>query len=1086
MSRKRKSNELELDLDVDTQAPSSAPRYAEAGVVESVTLVDFMCHDHLHIDLCPNMNFIIGHNGSGKSAILTALTTCLGGKATNSGRGNSVKELVKHGRQQAIVTVRLRNRGEDAYRPEDFGDTIIVERRINADGGGSYLVRGKDRTVHGRKREDLDAITDHFGLAIDNPMNVLTQDVARQFLANATPRVLYDLFMKGVELQQLEADHTLLDEQINTTKAVLEARSKSLGGLVAEEQEASRAFDATERARKAEDELDKLREHMAWAHVAAVEEERDAAKVRLERFDNKLLKIRELKETASARLATINDERNSIVERQRNLEVSEQGPINEKLRSLRDESANVKAEHQQFLAEQRDCHASMKRAQTDTAKLEKDIGLEEKKLEDNVEGRRLAELRRQRGDLEGDLGRMREELEGIEAQLQTVSSDRSRLSDERDTSSATIEILKKDLDREHERLNALRRVAADSTAAYNKNMVRLLREIEREHRWQRKPIGPIGTTMKLLHQEWSDIVETFFGRKLNAFVVTNYNDKRLLLSLMQRLEIDNCPVVQGDERGFDRGIAEPEAQYLTILRAIEWSDELVKRQLIIGHRPENQLLIRDRREADLTMNCDNPPANAACAFALDANNPRLGWRLGGGVRGSSMSIPVQEYRFPKRLTQSGKTEMRDAEEAIQAAQRKLESEKNVRNLQSQRLKELDETYKQLDRRQNDILRDIATLQRKLDAVKADIESGGAVDDSRLRALQDNLAKHRDTQRVLEEQYRGFEEEAARIQARVHAAGAKIVEAEKELGVLRAKANSLGPRVHELVLEEQQLQSDGNHYERQITDYSDRRERQARELDERQALVNSHTDVASQICATRPDVQDTVRVLERKIDDRQRAIEKLQRSLGNTSVDDVTRRLELARDNLKQARADIDELESLAKELSAALEDRVAKRKHFRQLICSRTKDNFERHMYSRNFSGKLSFHHKQRELDMTVVPAGGFKEVKRSKSSTNGAPAVSRDNKGLSGGEKSFTTICLLLSIWEAMGCPIRALDEFDVFMDSVNRGISMSMMIASANAAVERQFILITPQDMGGVKPTATTKILRLEDPVRGVTQAA
>lgn len=35
-----------------------------------------------------------------------------------------------------------------------------------------------------------------------------------------------------------------------------------------------------------------------------------------------------------------------------------------------------------------------------------------------------------------------------------------------------------------------------------------------------------------------------------------------------------------------------------------------------------------------------------------------------------------------------------------------------------------------------------------------------------------------------------------------------------------------------------------------------------------------------------------------------------------------------------------------------------------------------------------------------------------------------RQTKTLSGGEKSFSTICLLLSIWEAMGSPIRCLDE--------------------------------------------------------------
>ena len=35
-----------------------------------------------------------------------------------------------------------------------------------------------------------------------------------------------------------------------------------------------------------------------------------------------------------------------------------------------------------------------------------------------------------------------------------------------------------------------------------------------------------------------------------------------------------------------------------------------------------------------------------------------------------------------------------------------------------------------------------------------------------------------------------------------------------------------------------------------------------------------------------------------------------------------------------------------------------------------------------------------------------------------------KDPKSLSGGEKSFTQVCMLLSVWEAMGSPIRALDE--------------------------------------------------------------
>lgn len=55
----------------------------------------------------------------------------------------------------------------------------------------------------------------------------------------------------------------------------------------------------------------------------------------------------------------------------------------------------------------------------------------------------------------------------------------------------------------------------------------------------------------------------------------------------------------------------------------------------------------------------------------------------------------------------------------------------------------------------------------------------------------------------------------------------------------------------------------------------------------------------------------------------------------------------------------------------------------------------------------------------------------------------SKDPRALSGGETSFATICLLLSIWECVACPLRCLDEFDVFMDAHNRKLAMSLLVS-------------------------------------------
>lgn len=72
-------------------------RAADGGVIESVTCINFMCHTKLHVTLGPLINFIIGHNGSGKSAVLTAITLCLGGKATTTNRGQNLKSFIKEG-----------------------------------------------------------------------------------------------------------------------------------------------------------------------------------------------------------------------------------------------------------------------------------------------------------------------------------------------------------------------------------------------------------------------------------------------------------------------------------------------------------------------------------------------------------------------------------------------------------------------------------------------------------------------------------------------------------------------------------------------------------------------------------------------------------------------------------------------------------------------------------------------------------------------------------------------------------------------------------------------------------------------------
>lgn len=72
---------------------------------------------------------------------MTGIVVGLGGNARGTERGKSLKEFVRTGADSAMISVALRNRGGDAYRPDVFGNTVTVERVISKEGTGSYRIR---------------------------------------------------------------------------------------------------------------------------------------------------------------------------------------------------------------------------------------------------------------------------------------------------------------------------------------------------------------------------------------------------------------------------------------------------------------------------------------------------------------------------------------------------------------------------------------------------------------------------------------------------------------------------------------------------------------------------------------------------------------------------------------------------------------------------------------------------------------------------------------------------------------------------------------------------------------------------------
>ncbi|KAL8645420.1 MAG: hypothetical protein Q9226_007310 [Calogaya cf. arnoldii] len=206
--------------------------------------------------------------------------------------------------------------------------------------------------------------------------------------------------------------------------------------------------------------------------------------------------------------------------------------------------------------------------------------------------------------------------------------------------------------------------------------------------------------------------------------------------------------------------------------------------------------------------------------------------------------------------------------------------------------------------------------------------------------------------------------------------------------------------------------------------------------------------------------ETPKSIERKLEKLNADLQRWETRLGGNRQEIAEAAARKIREYQK-AKKQVADVERLAQLLKTTLVNRKERWKLFQRAITARARVQFMWMLSERSFRGRLLANHKEKKLDLVVEPD----PTKVGKG---------REAKTLSGGEKSFSTICLLLSLWDAMGAPVRCLDEFDVFMDSVNREVSMRKMIEAARYSIGKQFVLITPGSMGSVSSSHDVKIIK------------
>ena len=160
--------------------------------------------------------------------------------------------------------------------PDDYGKSIIIERHFSKNGTSGFKIKAENGRIISTKKGELDSIIDYFTLQFDNPMNVLSQDMARQFLSTSSPAEKYKFFVKGVQLEQLDQDYRLIEESVDQILEKLKSRQQDIKILENRKDAAKQRLEISDRHESLRSKIRNIRNQMAWAQVEEQEKVRNA------------------------------------------------------------------------------------------------------------------------------------------------------------------------------------------------------------------------------------------------------------------------------------------------------------------------------------------------------------------------------------------------------------------------------------------------------------------------------------------------------------------------------------------------------------------------------------------------------------------------------------------------------------------------------------------------------------------------------------------------------------------------------------------------------------------------------------------
>ncbi|KAK4209891.1 SMC5-like protein [Rhypophila decipiens] len=178
----------------------------QPGAIVRVKLQNFVTYEKAEFFLGPNLNMVIGPNGTGKSSLVCAICLGLGYPSHVLGRASAYGEFVKHGKDEADIQVELQR------KPGERSNYVVGLTIRREDNSRKFTINNQ-RATH----KDIQQLMKSMRIQIDNLCQFLPQDKVAEF-AGLGPVELLEKTLQAAAPEEMIEWQKELKEHFKTQK----------------------------------------------------------------------------------------------------------------------------------------------------------------------------------------------------------------------------------------------------------------------------------------------------------------------------------------------------------------------------------------------------------------------------------------------------------------------------------------------------------------------------------------------------------------------------------------------------------------------------------------------------------------------------------------------------------------------------------------------------------------------------------------------------------------------------------------------------------------------------------------------------